>query len=725
MNQKQQYVLDLINDTANTRWDIAPSAITGGGTVNDPSITVDIPAYPDSVTIRLATTIQPGITTSPVNQAVTEGQMATFSVIATGIQLSYQWQVDKQDGSGFQNVTDGTGGNTAQYTTPMTDVSMSGYTYRVIVSNMGGDATSNTAVLTVNALVNAATPIITNQPQAATYTQNATPSALSVIATVNDGGILSYQWYENTADSNSGGTAISGATAASYTPSTNTVGYLYYYCTVTNTNAAVSGNQTATITSNAVKVTVTISGGSGGSSSDGSYTSATTSGNIKVYGVNVPYTLNNNTHILSIDLTTAKLNEIIKAAGENKTIAINAGTRAGLKEIAVSFPPAWFAQHTDISFPVQSNIGGFTLSNNLANQFPAQNTTATVSVQSGSLIFSAKQSGKAMTWKEANAPVGIYMPYTPPADINTNTIVLYNKTTGVAVAHSFYSGGKVYAVVSGPGTYDANISAGSFTDTQDHWAIGDILFATGHGLISGTSATTFAPDTAITRADFLVALSKLSGADVSGYNASSFIDVARDNPAMPYIEWAVANQIVQGIGNNQFGPTQAITREQMAVMMTAYAKATGQTLPKVRIAVTFSDDSKISTYAKDSVKEIQQADIIKGKDNNLFDPQGNMTRAEAATVLHRFTESVITGELGWVQTDDGQWMYIDSDYLPRKGWLAVANTDTKYYFDANGLMVSGKCLQIDGKWYYFNGDGKMARGTTIEGYIIDENGVRE
>lgn len=53
-----------------------------------------------------------------------------------------------------------------------------------------------------------------------------------------------------------------------------------------------------------------------------------------------------------------------------------------------------------------------------------------------------------------------------------------------------------------------------------------------------------------------------------------------------------------------------------------------------------------------------------------------------------------------------------------KGWQAIANTDTKYYFDANGLMVSDK-------WYYFYADGKLARSTKADGYEVDENGVRK
>ena len=72
---------------------------------------------------------------------------------------------------------------------------------------------------------------ITSQPAGATYCQNVNATALSVSATGT--GTLTYQWYSNTANSNSGGTAITGATTSTYTPLTSTVGTLYYYAVVT------------------------------------------------------------------------------------------------------------------------------------------------------------------------------------------------------------------------------------------------------------------------------------------------------------------------------------------------------------------------------------------------------------------------------------------------------------------------------------------------------------
>jgi hypothetical protein len=87
--------------------------------------------------------VAPYITMQPVNQTVTAGQTATFSVAASGTApLSYQWQMNNS------NITGATG---ASYTTPATTTANSGETFRVVVSNSAGSVTSNAATLTVTA----------------------------------------------------------------------------------------------------------------------------------------------------------------------------------------------------------------------------------------------------------------------------------------------------------------------------------------------------------------------------------------------------------------------------------------------------------------------------------------------------------------------------------------------------------------------------------------------
>jgi hypothetical protein len=119
-------------------------------------------------------------------------------------------------------------------------------------------ATSDRAEIEVNLLANAAaTPVISEQPQGASYTLGDTASPLSVTATVTDGGNLAYQWYQ-VANNTDTGTDISGATDASYTPSTATEGTVYYYVVVTNTNNSVNGSKTAEATSNRAEIEVNL-----------------------------------------------------------------------------------------------------------------------------------------------------------------------------------------------------------------------------------------------------------------------------------------------------------------------------------------------------------------------------------------------------------------------------------------------------------------------------------
>ena len=85
-----------------------------------------------------------------------------------------------------------------------------------------------------------------------TYDLHATADPITVEATVSEG-TLSYQWYRNNVDSNGGGTAIDGATEATYTPPTTESGTLYYYVVVTNTvgdgvQLTASGTKCVTIT---------------------------------------------------------------------------------------------------------------------------------------------------------------------------------------------------------------------------------------------------------------------------------------------------------------------------------------------------------------------------------------------------------------------------------------------------------------------------------------------
>lgn len=265
----------------------------------------------------------------------------------------------------------------------------------------------------------------------------------------------------------------------------------------------------------------------------------------------------------------------------------------------------------------------------------------------------------------------------------------------------------------------------NFTDINGHWAKEHILFAVSRGLFSGTSETTFSPNTTLTRGMFVTALGRLAGINPADYQNRKFTDVKADAYYAPYVNWAASKGIVGGTTSTTFAPDSNITREQMAVIMKNYADKMGYSIPKTLEAVTFADNAQISSWAKDAVKAMQQAGVLSGKENNRFDPQGNATRAEAATVLHRFVEIVIDPQSanGWQQNDSGEWSYY-KDGEPVKGWLS---DDQKWYWldKATGKMFSGGWKQIDGKWYYFYPDGSMAVSTKVDGYEVGADGARK
>lgn len=153
-------------------------------------------ATSNAATLTVNAPVAPSITTQPAGVTVTAGQTAKFSVLASGTSpLSYQWN---KNGAAISGAT------SASYTTPATTVADSGAPFTVVVSNSGGTATSNAAILTVNPLM---APSIATQPASTSVTTGQT-ATFSVIATGS--APLAYQWKKN-------GKSISGATLANYT----------------------------------------------------------------------------------------------------------------------------------------------------------------------------------------------------------------------------------------------------------------------------------------------------------------------------------------------------------------------------------------------------------------------------------------------------------------------------------------------------------------------------
>ncbi|SMP71702.1 Putative cell wall binding repeat-containing protein, partial [Anoxynatronum buryatiense] len=83
-----------------------------------------------------------------------------------------------------------------------------------------------------------------------------------------------------------------------------------------------------------------------------------------------------------------------------------------------------------------------------------------------------------------------------------------------------------------------------------------------------------------------------------------------------------------------------------------------------------------------------------------------------------------TLKTGWVKDGSNRRYYAGKTLVV--GWkdMETSGNHTTYYFTGEGLLVTGKWLEVEGKWYYFHPDGTLARNTVIDGYEVDENGVR-
>ncbi len=177
----------------------------------------------------------------------------------------------------------------------------------------------------------------------------------------------------------------------------------------------------------------------------------------------------------------------------------------------------------------------------------------------------------------------------------------------------------------------------SFTDVEEaDWFYEDVKYAWDNLLMNGMSDTQFGPKKPLTRAMLVTVLYRIAGAPSVAGMENPFNDVDADKYYTDAVIWAAENKVVEGYPGDVFKPDANITREQVATIMYRYQKAKGEEPVKDGDAVNFADGDKISSYAKEAVEALAGQGILNGKPGNLFDPQGNATRAEISVILHRF-----------------------------------------------------------------------------------------
>lgn len=172
----------------------------------------------------------------------------------------------------------------------------------------------------------------------------------------------------------------------------------------------------------------------------------------------------------------------------------------------------------------------------------------------------------------------------------------------------------------------------NFKDIENHWAKEYINELYVKGTVKGIDSEHFAPDRAISRAEFVTLIMRARGISEAQYH-DDFSDVASDFWGAGYIAAALESGFIESA--QQFRPNDAIKREEAAKLVSLMT----QDLPRESGGISFADSEKISDWSADYIKDCAQKGLIKGDNGGNVNPQSKMTRAEAVTVIWRIIQN--------------------------------------------------------------------------------------
>lgn len=183
------------------------------------------------------------------------------------------------------------------------------------------------------------------------------------------------------------------------------------------------------------------------------------------------------------------------------------------------------------------------------------------------------------------------------------------------------------------GTWQGN----QYTDVPDGvWYKEAVEYVRDQGIMFGMNDEYFGAAEPLRRAHFVTMIYRMAGKPQTIYT-DRFLDVGNGLFYTEPVMWAAENGIVTGYDNGMFGPSDHITREQLATMLYRYAKVKGKDVSKRGDLSKFPDSSYISEFAQEAVSWAVAEKIITG-DQGEINPQGQANRAHAATMMMRYTQ---------------------------------------------------------------------------------------
>lgn len=217
----------------------------------------------------------------------------------------------------------------------------------------------------------------------------------------------------------------------------------------------------------------------------------------------------------------------------------------------------------------------------------------------------------------------------PVENVTPGTVAVIVKADGTeeVIKTSLTTENGVAVTLSDGDTVKVVDNSKTFDDVSDnYWGAEAVAFASSRELFAGTSATTFAPETAMTRAMIVTVLARFEGVDTT--TGSTWYEAGR--------QWAMQNGVSDGTNMDQ-----GLTREQLATMLYRYAQSKGYDTTQGGMAVReYADFKQISDYAVEAMTWAVNTGLISGTSTTTLSPQGLATRAQVATILMRFIEGM-------------------------------------------------------------------------------------
>ena len=187
---------------------------------------------------------------------------------------------------------------------------------------------------------------------------------------------------------------------------------------------------------------------------------------------------------------------------------------------------------------------------------------------------------------------------------------------------------------------DPEPSSIPFTDVSENaWYYNAVRYVYENGMMQGISDTEFAPTLSMNRAMIVTVLHRLENTPVTT-NTNQFTDVQSNQWYTEAIQWAAEQGIISGYGNGQFGTTDNVTREQLAVILYNYTKHIDGDVSVAGDMTIFTDANNTSNWAEDAISWAVGVGLMSGKGNNILDPIGIATRAEVAQMLMNYCTKI-------------------------------------------------------------------------------------